>query len=279
MLKWAKAIVLLPLAPLAGACVYDLAICCAYYCAGVFPRWFWVAFGVVFVPYFLSHLPRVASGTRAFVEIFTHELCHLVMGFLTLSWADVFHAERSRGGYVHRTETPVSFLSTLAPYYFPVATIPFVVARLFVRSSIVDALVGATLAFHLVLFLFDFIWSRIQQVGQIDGQTVESDTRQVGGLFSLLFCLAANALIIALILNIVYGNRPAVIWRCLVTGVSRSWEWYNAIFVYLGELINRFFVVDPWFAARLTLLAWYVGPQPAGSLLGADPLSQCDRWV
>jgi hypothetical protein len=170
----------------------------------------------------------------------------MVMNFFTFRWVEEFFAGRSGGGYVMpRRETLVSFLATLAPYYVPVLTIPFVVARVFVPASIVDALVGATLAFHLVLFTFDFIWSRIQQVGQINNQTVESDTRRVGGLFSYLFCPAANALIIALILNVVYGNRPPVIWRCLVRGVSRAGEWYTAVLIKLGELIHYFFVVDP----------------------------------
>lgn len=246
MLNWAKAIVLLAFAPLAAACVYDLGLCCTYYCGGVHPLWFWGAFGIVAIPYFFIHLPRVHSGARAFLESFSHELCHLVMAFLTFSWADVFHAERSGGGYVvPRIATPWSFLTALAPYYFPVVTLPFVFARALFRSRILDAIIGATLAFHLVLFLFDFIWSRIVQTGQIDGQTVQSDTRRVGGLFSLLFCAAANAIIVALILNIVYGNHPSTVFSCLMNGVFRAWEWYKVIFIRLGELINYYFVVDP----------------------------------
>jgi hypothetical protein len=192
-------------------------------------------------------LPPGGHSNRLLVWAFVHELAHLLMALVTLSRVTEFMAKDDGTGYIKRGRGP--FLITLAPYYLPTFTIPFIVARFFMRGGTaryIDFLIGATLAFHFGHFLAYYLGSeqRRSELSEDDKQT-ESDTRKVGRLFSFLFCVAANALIIVFVLNVVWGARAQVIGYHLINALPRAWQWYKAVLVFLGELIHYFFVVDP----------------------------------
>jgi hypothetical protein len=242
MLKWAKVVILIALAPLAFACVVESCICLSRAADGPLPLWFLGGFVAVAIVYIL--IPR---GAVRFIEVFVHELTHMLFAFATLTWVSEFVArgKPDKDNVLGHIVVPrPNFLTVLAPYFFPLLTVPFVAARLLVNrpsaTRILDLVIGGTLAFHVILFFRGFMDSLagtdMAVVGQ-GGDGKKSDIHLVGILFSVLFCFAANVIILLFILNVVSGNRWSVIWHHYVSTLVRAKELYMALWFAIKSLL------------------------------------------
>jgi hypothetical protein len=230
--------------PLVYACVVEEVSCLDRYVDNPFPTFFVAGLLGMMVVYglFLHHVQLFS-----FIEVFVHELAHMLMHYLTLSQVVVFVArvQTDSGGITREGKvvpTRSNFLTTLAPYYFPTFMIPFLVARAFMHGSgarIMSLFVGVTLGFHYVLFVSDFYTSQHAQP-QLAHDAPESipDTKKVGGLFSALFCLIAGALILMFVLNIVWGAEKQVLWYHFVNIWPRALRYYKEVVVYFCSLVR-----------------------------------------
>ncbi|MFN2227769.1 MAG: hypothetical protein ACK2UY_15725, partial [Anaerolineae bacterium] len=92
------------------------------------------------------------------------------------------------------------FLNALAPYYLPLFTLPLLLLRPFAPDaivSIVDLLIGATYAFHLV-------------TGILDIGPHQTDFTKTGLIFSYTFVILMHIVFLLIILLVVSGNAAGI---------------------------------------------------------------------
>ena len=146
-------------------------------------------------------------GSFDFVEHLLHELEHAALAFLfTLKLPTKMEIEP---GKQSKVEAPKGggCLRTLAPYYLPLLTIPFLLIRALVSfvyswrdaplpiflAGPLDLLIGATWMFHLVCTLKEF-------------RPSQPDIKETGMLASFIAVLFLNVVVVVLIVAVVTGS-------------------------------------------------------------------------
>jgi hypothetical protein len=112
----------------------------------------WLGVGIL-AYIFLRRLPFLRKNAE-FVETWTHENTHTVVGWLFLHSVHEQRIGKGAGIMYHSGRFGGIFI-TLAPYCFPLFTYPLLLIWLFVAKGqhfIFDILIGLTVAFHAVCF-------------------------------------------------------------------------------------------------------------------------------
>lgn len=107
----------------------------------------WMTYG--FILYVLLYVFLLRHKIE-FLEIFEHELAHTLTAFLFFKNINLFAVSTERGGVI-RSPDGFNWFITLAPYFLPVFTIPFLIIKPFMTAPVhqtVDFFLGVTLAFH-----------------------------------------------------------------------------------------------------------------------------------
>jgi hypothetical protein len=204
LLKWPVAIVALVLAP---GMVYALAFVvrdiarspgsCAPFLLGA------LAYAVV---WFVLEKRRL--GFWATLE---HELTHALFAWATFHAVVGFRATMRGGGHI-RYLGRGNWLIAIAPYFFPTLSLLAIAALSWAPGRHLvfgGALLGVTVAYHALS-----TWSETHRH--------QSDLREVGWLFSLLFLVTANAFVFGLLLAYACGQRSLTAHLDHVRGPSMA---------------------------------------------------------
>jgi hypothetical protein len=149
---------------------------------------------------FLAYFPVHVIFRRLIVlYVFSHEITHALWAMLFGARVDEIYVSRGKGGYT--TYTKGNMLVTLAPYFFPLYAIVF-----FVLYSVAEAafkpfmlfLIGFGIAFHFLLTLYSI------RMGQ-------PDLKRVGVLFSLIFIITMNAIMIGMLITGCMGGKHEMV--------------------------------------------------------------------
>jgi hypothetical protein len=133
-----------------------------------------------------------------FIVVVEHELTHAIFAWLTFHRVVGFRASLRGRGHV-RYLGRGNWLISIAPYFVPtlsliaIAVLAFLPARHLAAGS---AALGATLGYHVVS-----TWSETHRH--------QTDLREVGFFFSVVFLTPVNALVLGLILATAYGVPAA----------------------------------------------------------------------
>jgi hypothetical protein len=186
------------LAPALYAFTYEGAL----YLASVFTldstKWFLIGAALSLVAYvFLLY------GNIGFIEHLLHELEHAAMSFLfTFRFPRRMEIDPDEGSRVVGIHS--GCLTTLAPYYLPLLTVPFLMLKALalwlLKDSVspflvsaLDLLIGATLMFHYVTTLLEF-------------RLIQTDIRSSGIIPSLVLVLFLNFMFLVLTVTVVTGS-------------------------------------------------------------------------
>jgi hypothetical protein len=147
----------------------------------------------------------------SFFSTLEHELTHALFAALTGHRVVGLKATWKSGGRVSFVGRG-NWLIVVAPYFFPTACLAVLLVGAFVPPSVhvwLDAMLGAALGYHITS-----TW-RETHLGQ-------TDLKQVGYLFSLLFLPTANLLVLGVLLAFAHSGLPAA-GEFLRTAVV--WPW------------------------------------------------------
>lgn len=164
-----------------------------------YPLYKW--FGIGFAAYIILGL--FFKKNRKWLQTFSHELTHTVVGMLFFRKIHSFTAEKGEGvmSYSVSKYHIGDLMISLSPYFLPIFTFFFLIIRHAVSGEamyIFDAIIGFTFAFHLGCF--------ISQTGNY-----QTDISQHGYFFSYLVIVTFLALNISLVLLSIESNLfPAV---------------------------------------------------------------------
>jgi len=127
----------------------------------------------------------------------------------------------------------LSCLTALAPYYLPLFTIPPLIMRIFLPSTLpkaVEFLIGFTLAFHFISFLEEFVGQKFG-LGQ-------SDITNTGVLVSYILIAFFNLVSWVVIKAALHDEWPTLdrLWNALEKGR----ESYGVLFETLKSYIRLF---------------------------------------
>jgi hypothetical protein len=173
----------------------------------------WFAIG--FVAYLI--LKGLLRKNLDFLETFTHELTHTIVGLSFFQKIHSFQATNGEGGVIyHSGKMQNNVFIALAPYCLPIYTFALLIIRLWVESKslwIIDILIGLTVGFHFCTIKKDLSQS-------------QPDIHGCGEIFSYLFIWA-----------FILFHLTLIIWslRNGIDGAFVHW-WNNLIYVY--ENIN-----------------------------------------
>lgn len=141
----------------------------------------------VFIALYLLLFRRPAWGR--FFSTFEHELTHAIFAWATLHPVVGFKATLRDGGEI-RFKGKGNWLITVSPYFFPTWCVLLAPLLLFVPAEALPwlrALIGASLAYH--------VCSTIQETHRR-----QTDLKQLGLLFVMLFLPSANLIAYSLVL-------------------------------------------------------------------------------
>ena len=117
-----------------------------------YPWSLWVIVGVSIFPLINKFFVKNMELTKTF----THELTHTITGLLLFRRIHSFHAEEQGSGVVWSSgNDSIRFMTSLAPYCFPIYTFPLLMLRCLVAQPfmpIIDTLIGFSVGLHLVCF-------------------------------------------------------------------------------------------------------------------------------
>lgn len=116
-----------------------------------YPWYIWVAAGSVVFPLMNRFFEKNIKMTKTF----THELTHTITALLTFRRIHSFEAKEDSGVVYTSGKDSLHFLTTLAPYCFPVYTFPLMVLRCMiipVYYPIIDIMIGFTVGLHIICF-------------------------------------------------------------------------------------------------------------------------------
>jgi hypothetical protein len=173
----------------------------------------WSIYGAI--TYLLLSLVLLGNRLR-FLEFLEHELGHTIIALLHFYDVKVLLVN-TEGGLI-AYQGPSNFLVALAPYFLPVFTIPLVIVKPLIFSSvhnIFDFLIGFTLAFHYLALLKEF---RFRQ----------PDIQTTGPVFSLVLTVTLNVIFLVIILSVVLGSFPSI-RSYFENAIARTIESYTYI--------------------------------------------------
>lgn len=204
MLRLLRLFVLILLAPLAFALLYEAYQFLRSQVSLPDVLWFLVGLGL----YLLLYVTPLGERIK-FLEVLDHELTHATASLAFLQVPKSLKAHYKEGGKVESTRG--DFVTTLAPYYLPLATLPLLLVKPLISDpfgNALDFLIGVTLAFHyggLVRWEFR-LW--------------QDDFEKMGKVFSVIVIFVFN-----------------VVWLVIILGVVT--ENYSSILAYFGNVFAR----------------------------------------
>lgn len=188
--------------------------------------------------------------TIIFFEHLEHELGHSLVNFMFLGGTrrlianplDSYNElignprikpedeETSKVSYLERHG--LDFPIALAPYYFPVLTVPLLIAKplaLFPLREIIDFLIGFTLAFHFIGLLREFgIWQK--------------DISDNGLIFSSCVTCLLNTIVLVIVLCVASSNYSAIL-DYFQNSIARTPESYQtalqALLILNDQLLRQ----------------------------------------
>lgn len=117
-----------------------------------YPWYLWLWSGMIIFPIMNKFFVKNMDMTKTF----THELTHTITGLLLFRRIHSFQATEQAGGSVQSSgNDKIRFLTSLAPYCFPIYTFPCLMMRCLVTPSllpIMDVIIGFTIGLHIVCF-------------------------------------------------------------------------------------------------------------------------------
>ncbi|HOC93969.1 MAG TPA: M50 family metallopeptidase [bacterium] len=178
----------------------------------------WLAVG--FVLYFPIH---IIFRRLIVLHVFGHELTHALWSMLFGGKVEELYVSRRNGGFAAYTKG--NFIVTLAPYFFPLYAVFFLILHLIVAPAFrpyIDGLLGASIAFHIMLTVYTI------RLGQ-------PDLARAGALFSMSFILMMNFLGLGLIFSAAVGEDVPgflrdglsyypVVWDAFKRGAVALWS-------------------------------------------------------
>jgi len=185
-----------------------------------------------------------------FFEHLEHELGHSLVNFMFLGGTRKLIAN-PRNKFIELMGAPPSesegeetskaelfslqgsnFLITLAPYYFPVLTVPLLIAKplaFFPLREIIDFLIGFTLAFHFIgLLLREFrFWQK--------------DIADCGRIFSSCVICLLNTIVLVIALCVASSNYSAILdyFQNSIARTPESYQTELQILMMLNDLKDQ----------------------------------------
>ncbi|MFP4465823.1 MAG: hypothetical protein ACLFP1_02095 [Candidatus Goldiibacteriota bacterium] len=157
-----------------------------------------------------------------FVHVMAHELTHILWAMLFGGRAKKLEIS-GKGGKVLINRS--NFLISLAPYFFPLYTVFFMIIFLIAKVQYhpyIAFFIGASFSFHIALTLYSM-------------RTDQSDFVEDSSLFfSLLFIYFMNVLVIALLFSVISPDKFTA--RDFAVNVSANlWD----IMKFMGNAVNE----------------------------------------
>lgn len=124
----------------------------------------------------------------SFLSTLEHELTHCLFAWLTGNRVVALTATLRRGGEMHYRGTP-NWLILTGPYFFPTVSVALLLVLRFAAAAheaLLYALIGASVVYHVIS-----TW--------IEAHRRQTDLREAGWLFSVLFLPTANLFCYALV--------------------------------------------------------------------------------
>jgi len=168
-------------------------------------------------------------GNIGFIEHLLHELEHAMVSFLfTFQLPRRMEVDPLLGSAVVVADR--GCLTALAPYYFPLLTVPFLIFKAvlywLLKGSLplyvaipLDVLIGATLMFHYVTTLGEF-------------RLIQTDIRRSGIIPSLVLVLFLNFMFLVLTVTVVTGSYTEFV-EYLRVALGTTVDSYKAAFEFL----------------------------------------------
>lgn len=164
-----------------------------------------------------------------FIEAAMHELIHAFVGFLFLGQIKYIEAKSKGGGHTEIEGNggcnPFVPFFLLAPYCFPLLTIPFLAAKPVVialgaaANHAVDVAIGFTLGFHYVMHIKQFSFE-------------QSDLRKVGPVVAVGITYTLILVFLVIIIAIVLGQYRSIL-DFFSGAIARAPEYYRAALAWL----------------------------------------------
>lgn len=113
----------------------------------------WMLYGMA--GYFVIRKLPFISRNEQWLQTFSHELSHTVVGMMFFQKIHSFHAEEGQGVVWRSGRSIGDIFIGLAPYCLPLFTYAFLLLRIIGSSNmfyVFDLFIGFTLAFHIVCF-------------------------------------------------------------------------------------------------------------------------------
>jgi hypothetical protein len=189
LLKWPVAIVSLVLAPGLLYALYFVLRGVASASGSCLP----CLLGAGAYSLFWMSLGKRRLGFWSTVE---HELTHALFAWATFHRVVGFGATMRGGGHLRYTGRG-NWLIAIAPYFFPTLSLLAIVILTLVPGHHLEIggfVLGATIAYH--------VWSTWSETHRH-----QSDLREVGWLFSIVFLIATNAFVLGLLIAYACGQR------------------------------------------------------------------------
>ena len=139
--------------------------------------WFFIGVSA----YIVLRLIPLLRKNEEWLQVFSHELAHTIVGLLFFQRIHSFQADENHGVMTHSGNTFGKTFITLAPYYLPIFTFAFLLLRIigaWKSLFIFDLFIGFTLAFHCLCF--------IKQT-----RSYQTDIQNIGYLKAYLFIACA----------------------------------------------------------------------------------------
>lgn len=177
--------------------------------------------------------PLLLGNSIGFVEHLLHELEHAAIAFFfTFRLPSRMEIDPNEGSEV-RAPGGGGCLTTLAPYYLPLLTLPFLLLKALVVLAVsfleidfpnmlkvsLDLFIGATLAFHTTNAIIELTRG-------------QDDIKKVGWLPSLGGLLFMNLLVLVLCIAVVTGSY-AELWAYVRTAAAATVDAYRAAYEYV----------------------------------------------
>ncbi|HOO57239.1 MAG TPA: M50 family metallopeptidase [bacterium] len=172
---------------------------------------------------FVIYIPLHIIFRRLIVlHVFGHELTHALWSMLFGGKIHEIYVSRNRGGFA--TYTKGNFLVTLAPYFFPLYAVFFLILHLIVANSFkpyIDILLGASISFHVFLTIYSL------RIGQ-------QDLKRAGVVFSLVFIYMMNCVVLGLIISTATGSDS-------ISFLKYGFSAFPELFRYINEIKGPLF--------------------------------------